>query len=90
MICKYISRAAFTLFLLSIPCIALGQGKVADDQVVSLVDQRVDEWWLKPEEKLFDEIGWADDIRTAKQLSVEHNRPLFLFTMDGRVNTGRC
>ena len=61
-----------------------------DADVKSLVDDRVAEWWVTPEEKRFDEIGWAADLRTARKLAAEHNRPLFLFTMDGRVNIGRC
>jgi len=63
---------------------------VADDHVRATVDERVARWWLKPEEKRFDEIGWAADIRTARKLADNHRRPVFLFTMDGRVNTGRC
>ena len=54
------------------------------------IDALVAERWTKPAEKRFDEIGWADDIRHALSLAKEHRRPLFLFTMDGRVNTGRC
>jgi hypothetical protein len=62
----------------------------ADDQVQARVDERVTEWWPKPGEKRFDQIGWAADIRTARKLAAEHHRPVFLFTMDGRVNLGRC
>jgi len=62
----------------------------ADDRIRATVDERVTEWWLKPAEKRFDEIGWAADILTARQLTAQRDRPLFLFTMDGRVNTGRC
>jgi hypothetical protein len=62
----------------------------ADTQVVARVDERVQDWWPGPDEKRFDQIGWAADIRTARKLAAEHNRPLFLFTMDGRVNLGRC
>ena len=47
-------------------------------------------WWPAADEKRFDRIGWASDLRTARRLAAEHNRPLFLFTMDGRVNLGRC
>ena len=39
------------------------------------------------EEKRFDEIGWAPDIRAAERLAKERGRPVFLFTMDGRINT---
>jgi hypothetical protein len=62
----------------------------ADDRVQALVDARVAEWWPKPAEKRFDRIGWTADIRTARKLAAEHHRPVFLFTMDGRVNLGRC
>jgi hypothetical protein len=61
-----------------------------DGEVRSKVDARVAEWWPKPEEKRFDQIAWAPDLRTARKLAAEHDRPVFLFTMDGRVNTGRC
>jgi hypothetical protein len=54
------------------------------------VRQRVAELQPKAEEKRFDEIGWAKDIRDAKRLAKEHNRPVFLFTHDGRMNIGRC
>lgn len=54
------------------------------------VQQRVAELQPKAEEKRFDEIGWAKDIREAKRLAKEHNRPVFLFTHDGRMNIGRC
>jgi hypothetical protein len=54
------------------------------------VDQRVKEWQPTAEEKRFDEIGWAKDIREAEKLAKENNRPVFLFTHDGRMNIGRC
>jgi hypothetical protein len=56
----------------------------------ALVDRKLAEWQLTPAERRFDEIGWAADLRTARRLAAEHDRPIFLFTMDGRVNTGRC
>ena len=74
--------------LLFVP--ALPGAPPADDRVRSTVDARVTEWWPKADEKRFDQIGWAADLRTARKLAAEHGRPLFLFTMDGRVNTGRC
>jgi hypothetical protein len=74
--------------LLMVP--ALSAAPPADDQVRATVDARVTEWWPTADEKRFDQIGWAADIRTARKLAAEHDRPLFLFTMDGRVNTGRC
>jgi hypothetical protein len=86
------------LFRFAFPALAAGlllvpvlrAAPVTDDRVRAAVDDRVTEWWLKPAEKRFDEIGWAADILTARQGATEHDRPVFLFTMDGRVNTGRC
>ena len=43
-----------------------------------------------PDERKFDQIGWATRILDAEKLAREHNRPVFLFTHDGRINTGRC
>jgi hypothetical protein len=43
-----------------------------------------------PAERRIDEIGWADDILTARRLSRESGRPMFLFTLDGRIRIGRC
>ncbi len=62
----------------------------ADDRVRGTVDRRLADWWPTPEEKRFDQIGWAADLRTARRLAAEHRRPVFLFTLDGRVNLGRC
>jgi hypothetical protein len=62
----------------------------ADDRVQARVDEQLTDWWPKPEEKRFDQIGWVTDIRTARKLAADYNRPVFLFTMDGRVNLGRC
>ena len=33
---------------------------------------------------------WAEDIRDALRLAKAHQRPVFLFTHDGRMNIGRC
>jgi hypothetical protein len=65
-------------------------GPVADADVVAWVAKRVEERQPAPAEKRFDEIGWARDLRTAIRLGKQHHRPVFLFTMDGRINTGRC
>ena len=54
------------------------------------VQERVAQLQPRTEEKRFDEIGWAKDIRDALRLAKQHNRPVFLFTHDGRMNIGRC
>ena len=70
------------LMLLALP--ALQQGDLA------WVDQRVAEWQMKPSERKFDQIGWLTDIRSALELAKKSNRPVFLFTHDGRMAIGRC
>ena len=54
------------------------------------VDQKVAECSPKPEERRFDQTGWLTDIRSALALAKQHNRPVFLFTHDGRMGLGRC
>ena len=57
---------------------------------VAWVEKRVQELQPATRERRIDEIGWASDIRQAERLAGEHNRPVFLFTHDGHINTGRC
>ncbi len=79
-------------------CAALGLAAIAaapverlpNDRTVAWVDQQVKAWQPTAEERRFDEIGWAKDVRTARKLAEKHRRPVFLFTMDGRINIGRC
>ena len=54
------------------------------------VEKRVQEWQPTKDERRFDEIGWAKDIREAKRLSKDNHRPMFLFTLKGHAETGRC
>ena len=56
----------------------------------SWIDQKVLDCAPKPEERRFDQTGWLTDIRSALSLAKEHNRPVFLFTHDGRMGLGRC
>lgn len=63
---------------------------ISDRKVVGWVEKTVAERQPAPEDKRFDEIGWVTDIRTAIRLGKEHNRPIVLYTGDGRINTGRC
>lgn len=54
------------------------------------VDRRIDDLQPLPQERKFDRIGWSRTILDAEKLAREHVRPIFLFTHDGRINTGRC
>ena len=57
---------------------------------LSWIEKRIDEWQPKPSERKFDQIGWLRDIRSALELGKKHDRPIFLFTHDGRMAIGRC
>ena len=63
---------------------------ISDRDLSARVDQRIRDWQIKPEERPFDAIGWAKDIREAECLAQKHHRPIFLFTHDGRMGIGRC
>ena len=56
----------------------------------SEIDKRVEAWQPTAKERAFERIGWAKDIREALKLARTHNRPVFLFTHDGRLGIGRC
>jgi hypothetical protein len=69
---------------------AVARDEISDAEVVRWVEKTVAERQPPAEDKRFDEIGWVTDIRTAIKLGKEYNRPIFLYTGDGRINTGRC
>jgi len=54
------------------------------------VQERAQKLEPTAKERSLDEIGWAGNIREAERLAKQNNRPVFLFTHDGRINTGRC
>jgi hypothetical protein len=60
------------------------------DKEFSRIDRRIELWQPTRDERRFDDIAWADDIRAALKLGKENNRPIFLFTHKGRMNIGRC
>ena len=61
-----------------------------DDKLVDSVQKKVREIQPSREEKRFDEVGWARSIVEARALSQKLNRPMFLFTYNGNIDTGRC
>ena len=69
-----------------------GDGKqtIADSEVRAWVAKRIEERKPSARDRRFDEIGWTTELSTAIRLGKEHKRPIFLFTMDGRINIGRC
>jgi hypothetical protein len=61
-----------------------------DDKLVTRVEKRVHDLQSTREERKLDLIGWAPDILVAEKLARTANRPIFLFTYDGSIGTGRC
>jgi RNA polymerase sigma factor (sigma-70 family) len=61
----------------------------ADQALANWVDQRIRDWEPTPAERKIDQIGWAKSLLDARRLAQEHRRPIFVFTHDGRINTGR-
>jgi hypothetical protein len=71
---------------------ALWWGNVPDDPrppEFSKIDEKVKAWQPVPEERRFDEIGWAKDLPEARRLAKEHDRPVFMVAHVGRLNLGR-
>ena len=61
-----------------------------DPDFSAWVEQRVRDWQPTAAEKRFDEIGWCRSILEAERLARQHQRPIFWFTHDGRMDVGRC
>jgi len=60
------------------------------EKLANWVDRRIRQLQPTRDERRIDEIGWAKTILEAEQLAQEHKRPIFLFTYDGNIDTGRC
>lgn len=69
---------------------ALIATRAADEDVATWVNDQIKSLQPTPSEKHFDEIGWVRSIVQAEKLAREHNRPVFLFTFNGNIDTGRC
>jgi hypothetical protein len=62
----------------------------ADPKDLAWVAETADAWLPLPEERKMDLIGWADGLIPALRLAREHQRPVFIFTLDGVLSQGRC
>ena len=54
------------------------------------VDKRAADWQPSARERQWEQIGWTTGLKTALAQAKANNRPIFLFTHDGRLNVGRC
>ena len=78
------------LLLGSVAATTWAKDTISDAKVIRWVEKTVADRQPTAEDNRFHEIAWVTDIRTAIKLGKEHNRPIFFFTGDGRINTGRC
>jgi len=69
---------------------AAAENFLADDKLVGHVEARVHELQPTRDDRKLDLVGWAPDILAAEKLARTSNRPVFLFTYDGDIGTGRC
>jgi hypothetical protein len=67
-----------------------GPPKVSDKSVVKWTNQQLKDILVVPEERIFDRIGWADNLLQAEELAKKSGRPLFFFMYDGDIAAGRC
>ncbi len=73
-----------------VPFLQAQDKRLTDAEVARWVAKRVQDWQPTADERRFDDIGWAPSIGEALRLGKKHNRPVFLFTHDGRIAIGRC
>jgi|HubBroStandDraft_6_1064221.scaffolds.fasta_scaffold426685_2 hypothetical protein len=63
---------------------------IRDSRVASWVQKQMKRLQPGREDKLFDQVGWVPGILPAEKLAQQYHRPIFLFTYDGQLGTGRC
>jgi len=68
----------------------ISSAEVSDKYLVSWVEQRAEKLETRFSNRPMDQIGWAESLGRALAVAKEHNRPVFLFTLEGHMNTGRC
>lgn len=83
-------KTGILLMTLAVCSVLAGGRGPSEDKLADWVRQRVHQWQPTREERRLDEIGWARNIREAERLAKQHTRPVFLFTHDGTIATGRC
>ncbi len=81
---------ALVLLGLSLLAGACGIAAAPVGHDLAWVEQRVQQWQPTARERRWEGIGWARSLSDALRLAKERQRPVFLFTHDGRLNVGRC
>jgi ABC-type branched-subunit amino acid transport system substrate-binding protein len=70
--------------------IVSAQVEPKNEPFVSKVQKKIRNLQPSRAEKRFDEIGWAPSILEAEKIAKKLNRPVYLFTYNGKIETGRC
>jgi len=70
--------------------VLIAQIGLGEDAFVVKVQKKVHDLQPSRAEKRFDEIGWAPSILEAEKIAKKLNRPIYLFTYNGKIETGRC
>jgi len=84
-------KTLFTSLMLATLALAMHAADRANDSDLSAwVKERVKAMQPTADERRFDDIGWAPGIVPAEKLARQHTRPVFLFTFNGNIDTGRC
>ncbi len=76
---------SITLLALGVFC-AVGFAQDRDEAWVLNHVQRIKE----SDTTGWSRIPWTTSLIAARQASIKENRPVFLFTHDGNIETGRC
>lgn len=84
-----VHRALFAGLLLT-TCAVPVQAEVADGFLCQWVDKRIQQMNARFVRGRYETIGWASGIGHALDVAKQHQRPVFLFTLDGHMNSGRC
>jgi len=67
-----------------------GAASAAEEvRLISAVDRDVEAWQPTSDERRMDRVAWVADIRAALRWGKEWKRPIFVFTHDGSMATGR-
>jgi hypothetical protein len=66
--------------------LAIGRAQERDEAWVQARVQKIKE----SDTTGWSRIPWTASLLAARQASMKENRPLFLFTHDGNIETGRC
>lgn len=84
---------AIVVFAFVLPVLPAGneaRAQLADKFLPTWVARRAKILISTYAERPFEKIGWTKDLATSLQMAKESGRPVFLFTHNGRMYTGRC